>query len=69
MSVCVPACICKTFTQVSRSYKFSLSCAIAEKNRRWHVFNIFIQQVSAVKEMKGATEKGKGYRRKKKRES
>lgn len=64
MNVRVPACICAQmctcFTQVSRGYEFSLGCAIAEKNKRWHVFNIFVQQVSAVKEMKeGATVKGK----------
>lgn len=37
---------------ISRGYTFSLGCAVAEKNRRWHVFNIFVQQESAVKEIK-----------------
>lgn len=66
MQVYMSVCVCLPISvhrcaQVSRGYKFSLGCAIAEKNRRWHIFSIFIQQVSAVKEMKeGATVKGKG---------
>lgn len=60
VSACISAQMCTHFTQVSRGYKFSLGCAVAEKNRRWHVFNIFIQQVSTVKEMKeGAAVEGK----------
>lgn len=59
---CVCACLylCTHFAQVFRGYKLFVGCAIAEKNRRWHVFSIFIQQESAVKEMKErATVKGK----------
>lgn len=34
-------------------WKFPWDCAIAEKNRRWHVFNIFTQQ--KIKEMQERT--------------